>query len=361
MATSKSLKAHPDSQKKSADPPKTILKEGAKPEQAESTKADTKAADDLLHIPGASLTATGLVVDKGLTQDDALDIAKRLASIKGVLPFAWADLALAAESFPEEWQQEFKKLVDEAGIPSKTLSNYKTVARKFPPSRRREGLYFGHYDAVQGLETKEADRLLKLAETTDASVHKLRDLVAKLNKEAEEAARKEAAKKAAEEAAKKNNEPTKPDDTSTGTGCGSGAGTKDDQGTGFGNYHGIVLTNEEVLKKVDEWVKGVDAVKISWDPDDDTAQSVPALSALGVDDQAFYEAIAQLMSELHVANGADSKVFAITLIRVMRDRLENCDDLSRYNDIPEIYKKIEELLLDLKLTDPEDEEPSGAA
>jgi hypothetical protein len=37
----------------------------------------------------------------------------------------------------------------------------------------------------------------------------------------------------------------------------------------------------------------------------------------------------------------------------MRDRLENCDDLIG-NDIPGAFQKIEDILLDLKLPDPEE-------
>jgi hypothetical protein len=370
MATNKPLKAHSDSQKKSAEAAASVMKEvridaqafaemrnrlagvseeqpdATEPKAAEDTKA-TESSDEatlLQLIPGATLTATGLHLEKKLTPDSAFAIARRLGSIndalqRGALQWGWGDLAVEAEDFPKESQQAFKKLVDKHGIDPKTLANYKSVAKKFPPSRRREGLYFGHYDAVMGLATNAADDMLKYAAQRKFSVSALRSIITKQKNEAEEAARKkkaaeeaakrkaaeEAAKKAAEEAAKNNS--TKPNDTGTGTGTDgdgdTGGGTEDTkpgdkpddtqgEGTGTGcgdNYLDRHATNEEVLKEVDEWVKGVNAVEISWDIslDDDDDSGVPPLSALGVDDKAFYEATAQLMSEFMLGTGQTQK------------------------------------------------------
>ena len=58
-----------------------------------------------------------------------------------------------------------------------TLYNCRSVAKSFPPERRRAGLKWGHHQAAQGLSEQAADALLLRAEQEDWSVEDVRQHV----------------------------------------------------------------------------------------------------------------------------------------------------------------------------------------
>lgn len=69
-------------------------------------------------------------------------------------------LNFGEERFGEEFAQAIDGAREALGLSPSRVSNIMSLTKKFPQSRRREGLSIGHYDAVSGLEEKDADGLL---------------------------------------------------------------------------------------------------------------------------------------------------------------------------------------------------------
>lgn len=61
-----------------------------------------------------------------------------------------------------------------------TLANMKSVARAFPPSRRREGIPFSHHAAIQGLPNEQQNELLDEIEKEHLNIQHLRNKVRQL-------------------------------------------------------------------------------------------------------------------------------------------------------------------------------------
>jgi hypothetical protein len=57
----------------------------------------------------------------------------------------------------------------------KTLQNYRSVAKRIPPNRRRDGLSFGVHETVAYLDPAEREHWLDLAEQNDWRRDDLRD------------------------------------------------------------------------------------------------------------------------------------------------------------------------------------------
>ena len=65
----------------------------------------------------------------------------------------------------------------ESGRAYQTLANLAWVTSKIEPERRRPNLSFAHHSAVAGLPAPEADELLDVAETENATSTDLRQMV----------------------------------------------------------------------------------------------------------------------------------------------------------------------------------------
>jgi hypothetical protein len=116
-----------------------------------------------------------------LTTKGLLQIAKELATITRATPWWWGDLLVAAEPLESTgWTADFEEWTEKIPhLKYKTLANYKSVAKAFPFSRRREKLDLGHHDAVNQKEIPEdvADMLLDEAARGGWKVRQLRERV----------------------------------------------------------------------------------------------------------------------------------------------------------------------------------------
>jgi len=86
---------------------------------------------------------------------------------------AWwiADWLVYGES---TFQGRYEEAIKRTPLSYQTLRNYTWVARRFPLSRRRQGLSFSHHLEVVALEQPQQDYWLRKAETLGWSRNKLR-------------------------------------------------------------------------------------------------------------------------------------------------------------------------------------------
>lgn len=75
------------------------------------------------------------------------------------------------------FSERFSQGVEETGLAPQTILNILSVARAFPPSRRRERLSWSHHEALAALPAAEQDRWLDEAEQSALSVTALRQRV----------------------------------------------------------------------------------------------------------------------------------------------------------------------------------------
>lgn len=73
--------------------------------------------------------------------------------------------------------ERYREGVVATGLDYQTLRNYKSVADRFPVSRRRDTLSFAHHEAVVALPTDEQEHWLNLAEHERLSRQQLRDAI----------------------------------------------------------------------------------------------------------------------------------------------------------------------------------------
>jgi hypothetical protein len=118
------------------------------------------------------------------TYETWADIGRTLCKINQSVQWWYGDWWIHAETRYGQRRYQFETI----GLPVDyhTCENYATVARRFETSRRREGLAFGHHEAVAALSPEEADRLLDWAEATittegrPRSIRELREKVRQL-------------------------------------------------------------------------------------------------------------------------------------------------------------------------------------
>ncbi|MFE3180507.1 LmbU family transcriptional regulator [Streptomyces violascens] len=74
----------------------------------------------------------------------------------------------------DKYPERYKKAIAETSLDYQTLRNYAWIARRFEPSRRREGLSFQHHVEVAALAADEQDLWLDRAQQLDWSRNELR-------------------------------------------------------------------------------------------------------------------------------------------------------------------------------------------
>jgi hypothetical protein len=74
----------------------------------------------------------------------------------------------------DKYPEIYRQAVEETALNYQTLRNYAWIARRFPPSRRRDTLSFQHHAAVATLTESEQDVWLDRAETFRWSLSELR-------------------------------------------------------------------------------------------------------------------------------------------------------------------------------------------
>lgn len=116
-----------------------------------------------LEQAGAIVTETSLSLSNptGLTWEQY----ERLGNFLGTLgrAYCWwvGDFLIYGE---DVFGEEFAQIEAQLPHSAQTLLNYRSIARHFPPRRRRQSLSFSVHEAVAYLEPTEGDRLLDLAE-----------------------------------------------------------------------------------------------------------------------------------------------------------------------------------------------------
>jgi hypothetical protein len=127
-----------------------------------------------INIPSAGLpspTKTGLELPRRLSFDRWADIGKQLSDISTSSAWCLGDwLAYGMEFFTGR----YRRVIEQTGLEYQTLRNYAWVARRFPLSRRRINLSFGHHAEVVALSDPEQDYWLRKAEEVKWSVKQLR-------------------------------------------------------------------------------------------------------------------------------------------------------------------------------------------
>ena len=108
------------------------------------------------------------------------------ATLGRLEPWAWGDwqLELARRAVSNGGM---KRWMEAQHLTYGTLHNYKSIAKAFPRSRRREKLTIGHHAAVAALTVAEANKLLKKAEANGTTREVLRaEVKALLNRDDDE-------------------------------------------------------------------------------------------------------------------------------------------------------------------------------
>ena len=105
------------------------------------------------------MSSNGLVVlnvPARLTWDDWTARVKNVATMKHKLPFYIGDLMLFGEQM---WGEKASQFLNEFGYSEQALTNFKYVAKKFPPDERCD-LPWSWHQAAAGLPKRERDKAL---------------------------------------------------------------------------------------------------------------------------------------------------------------------------------------------------------
>ena len=114
----------------------------------------------------ARITRIGLEILRPLSEDEDeawaqwLHVGAEVESIYGAGPWALGDWIEAGHM---RFGEKYAQAMDWTRYSYKHLANVTWVVRRFPFSRRREELSFGHHAAVAGLDPKAADKALATA------------------------------------------------------------------------------------------------------------------------------------------------------------------------------------------------------
>jgi hypothetical protein len=116
----------------------------------------------------------GLELPRRLPFEKWLNIGKQLSAIHTSSAWCLGDwLAYGIEAF----NGRYRSAVEQTALDYQTLRNYVWVAKRFPLSRRRVALSFGHHAEVAALPEPEQDFWLRKAEELGWSVKQLRQEV----------------------------------------------------------------------------------------------------------------------------------------------------------------------------------------
>lgn len=116
----------------------------------------------LLDTNNFHYTKQGLMVHGLPSFEDCEQQLSVLRTVSGACQLWIGDLLNYMEgAFGEEYAQVLDALDYSAG----SMANMKSVSKAFPPSRRRENIPYGYYQAVQGLPADEQEELLDKVES----------------------------------------------------------------------------------------------------------------------------------------------------------------------------------------------------
>jgi hypothetical protein len=113
----------------------------------------------------------GIQFPRQLPYDAWLGIGRQLAAASSSSAWCLGDWLMYGE---EAYSGRYRDAIEQTSLDYQTLRNYVWVARRFAPSRRRDGLSFAHHAEVAGLAEHEQDFWLHKAEEFSWSRNRLR-------------------------------------------------------------------------------------------------------------------------------------------------------------------------------------------
>ncbi len=117
------------------------------------------------------ITRVGLHFPATLTFDSWERAGRQIVGIVNSSAWCLGDWVAYGE---KEYADRYRRAIEAVGLDYQTLRNYVWVARRFVPSRRRDGLSFQHHAEVASLAPTEQDEWLDRAEERSWSRNQLR-------------------------------------------------------------------------------------------------------------------------------------------------------------------------------------------
>jgi hypothetical protein len=114
---------------------------------------------------------TGLELSGGISFDKWVLIGRMLSAVSASAAWCLGDWLVFGE---KAYNGRYRDAIEQTSLDYQTLRNYAWVARRFPLSRRRETLSFGHHAEVASLSEPEQNFWLRKAEALSWSRNKLR-------------------------------------------------------------------------------------------------------------------------------------------------------------------------------------------
>jgi hypothetical protein len=125
-----------------------------------------RTVNQLLTLPG-----NGLRLPHKFSFETWLAAGRRLAAVASSSAWCLGDwLVYGEDLFPGR----YRDAIEQTSLEYKTLRNYAWVTRRFPMSRRRDTLSFGHHAEVAALPRPEQDYWLRKADELGWSRNQLR-------------------------------------------------------------------------------------------------------------------------------------------------------------------------------------------
>jgi|SRR5580658_709017 hypothetical protein len=119
----------------------------------------------------AILPRAGLNLPGSLSFENWLRIGEILSIVRTSSAWCLGDWLIYGEI---AYTGRYRDAIKQTSLDYQTLRNYAWIARRFPMSRRREALSFGHHAEVASLPDPEQDFWLRKAETLGWSTSRLR-------------------------------------------------------------------------------------------------------------------------------------------------------------------------------------------
>jgi hypothetical protein len=125
------------------------------------------ASADIVHM----IDTRGLRLPARLSYECWLSVGTRLATVLTSTAWCLGDWLVYGET---AFTGRYRDAIEQTGLVYQTLRNYAWVTRRFPLSRRRDGLSFSHHAEVVSLPEPEQDFWLRKAEELSWSRNELR-------------------------------------------------------------------------------------------------------------------------------------------------------------------------------------------
>jgi hypothetical protein len=120
----------------------------------------------------ATVRKSGMVFPQSLSERSWEQIGTSLRELTNSSAWWLADWLIYGEA-AYGWKR-YREAIERTGLDYQTLRNYAWVARRFQPSRRRDGLSFAHHAELARLGPAEQDYWLRKAEQQKWSRNELR-------------------------------------------------------------------------------------------------------------------------------------------------------------------------------------------